>query len=32
MVDGWNKYMVILERENKEFRRVMEEGKDFIFL
>ena len=26
MADEWSKYVVILEREDKEFRRVMEEG------
>ena len=25
MADEWSKYMVILEREDKEFRRAMEE-------
>ena len=31
MVDGWNKLSAILEREDREFRRVMEEEVSTLF-
>ena len=31
MTDEWNKHVVILEREDKEFRRVMEEEVSTLF-
>ena len=31
MVDEWNKYAANLEREDKEFRRVMEEEVSILF-
>ena len=31
MADEWNKYVAILERKDKEFRRVMEEEVSTLF-